>query len=181
MIEKRYILAALAFFSTFNVYSIRNGITISIMDMAVIEKDSLAETNINDTPDQTVCPFVTNFTDRMEALNITKDKEITCSESQKSDILGAYFIGYRNVVKADRIWCLDMFHTTNKVSLKERSSTIAYFQGHIRSFIKKWINSSPNYGIFFHCDLVNLKHIDFKLKVKSQWPGPVDVLEQSKC
>ena len=103
MIEKRYILAALAFFSTFNVYSIRNGITISIMDMAVIEKDSLAETNINDAPDQTVCPFMTNFTDRMEALNITKDKEITWSESQKSDILGAYFIGYRNVVTSDRL------------------------------------------------------------------------------
>ena len=123
MIEKRYILAALAFFSTFNVYSIRNGITISIMDMAVIEKDSRTDSNLNDSPDQTVCPLMTNFTDQLVSLNQTEHKEITWSESQKSDILGAYFIGYRNVVTSDRLQCLDRFYTTNKVSLKGRSST----------------------------------------------------------
>ena len=123
MIEKRYILAALAFFSTFNVYSIRNGITISIMDMAVIEKDSRTDLNLNNVPDQTVCPLVTNVMDQSVSLNQTKHKEITWSESQKSDILGAYFIGYRNVVTSDRLQCLDRFYTTNKVSLKGRSST----------------------------------------------------------
>ena len=37
MLEKRYILATLAFFTTFNVYSLRNGITVSILKMATIQ------------------------------------------------------------------------------------------------------------------------------------------------
>ena len=37
MLEKRYVLAILAFFTTFNVYSLRNGITVSILKMATIQ------------------------------------------------------------------------------------------------------------------------------------------------
>lgn len=106
MIEKRYVLAALAFFSTFNVYSIRNGITgflksanphfltvfkVSIMDMANIEKNNVESVNL----DQTVCPMPNRSSFEYLVKNNTLDKQITWSESQKSDILGAYFIGYR--------------------------------------------------------------------------------------
>ena len=82
MKEKRYILAALAFFSTFNVYSIRNGITISIMDMANIVKESQSGQVVNASivHDITVCPF----------------PNVTHSASQSNNISTGHYKGKRN-------------------------------------------------------------------------------------
>ena len=78
MKEKRYTLAALAFFSTFNVYSIRNGITISIMDMANIVKEShTGQTNASTVLDHTVCPFpnITHSANQSNSMTTTYKSE----------------------------------------------------------------------------------------------------------
>ena len=61
------------------------------MDMANIEKNNVESVNL----DQTVCPMPNRSSFEYLVENSTLDKQITWSESQKSDILGAYFIGYR--------------------------------------------------------------------------------------
>ena len=43
MVEKRYVLAALSFFGTFNVYSIRNGITGGVENMRFLTFPNKAE------------------------------------------------------------------------------------------------------------------------------------------
>lgn len=92
MKEKRYILAALAFFSTFNVYSIRNGITISIMDMANIVKESQSGQVVNASivHDITVCPFpnVTHSTNKSNNISTGYYKgKHKCTKSQVSQPL----------------------------------------------------------------------------------------------
>jgi len=51
-VQKRYVLAIFAFFGTFNVYSLRNNITVAIIDMT--NTVSVQNENFNNG---TVCPL----------------------------------------------------------------------------------------------------------------------------
>ena len=58
--------------------------------MANIEKNNVESMIL----DQTVCSMPNRSSFEYTVDNSTSSKQITWSESQKSDILGAYFIGY---------------------------------------------------------------------------------------
>ena len=89
--------AIFAFFSTFNVYSLRGNVSIAIVQM--VKTHEIQENTFSNSSaivEETVCPYDSineNLTERSHE-NEKEQFQYAWDEKSKGQILGAYYIGY---------------------------------------------------------------------------------------